>query len=61
MDSFFIHLSRIASPSYLPTEEDVLHTRVRSLGVVEQTFTVLKTRKLKVVDVGGQRSERKKW
>ncbi|BGP11975.1 hypothetical protein JCM10049v2_007895 [Rhodotorula toruloides] len=58
---FFTHLARIASPSYLPTEEDVLRTRVRSIGVVEQTFEVLKGRKLRVVDVGGQRSERKKW
>ncbi|BGP28170.1 hypothetical protein JCM10295v2_007157 [Rhodotorula toruloides] len=57
---FFTHLARIASPSYLPTEGDVLRTRVRSIGVVEQTFEVLKGRKLKVVDVGGQRSERKK-
>ncbi|GEM11882.1 guanine nucleotide-binding protein alpha subunit [Rhodotorula toruloides] len=35
---FFTHLARIASPSYLPTEGDVLRTRVRSIGVVEQTF-----------------------
>lgn len=33
---------------------------MRSTGIVEETFTI-KHHKLRVFDVGGQRSERKKW
>ncbi|GAA6061443.1 hypothetical protein JCM10212_002024 [Sporobolomyces blumeae] len=57
---FFTEMPRIAQPGYLPTDEDILRTRVRSTGIVEETFTVDGV-KLLVVDVGGQRSERKKW
>lgn len=58
--SFFNDLTRISSPTYLPTDQDILRTRVRSTGIVEEFFTV-DTAQLLVVDVGGQRSERKKW
>ncbi|GAA6007824.1 hypothetical protein JCM11491_003978 [Sporobolomyces phaffii] len=57
---FFDNLSRISSPTFCPTDQDILRTRVRSTGIVEEVFTVDGV-KLLVVDVGGQRSERKKW
>jgi len=41
--------------------QDVLRSRVRSTGIVEDKFDVGAGKKLLVVDVGGQRSERKKW
>ncbi|GAA5849984.1 hypothetical protein JCM3766R1_001945 [Sporobolomyces carnicolor] len=57
---FFDNIERIGSPGYLPDDQDILRTRVRSTGIVEEVFDV-KGQKLRVFDVGGQRSERKKW
>ncbi|GAA5858211.1 hypothetical protein JCM5353_006061 [Sporobolomyces roseus] len=57
---FFDELSRLSHPDYLPTDQDILHCRVRTTGISEEAFTVDGV-KLLVVDVGGQRSERKKW
>lgn len=41
-------------------EDDVLRTRVKTTGIVETHFTY-KDLHFKMFDVGGQRSERKKW
>ena len=32
-------LDRLGSPSYVPTEQDVLRTRVKTTGIVETHFT----------------------
>ncbi|KAK3103179.1 hypothetical protein FSP39_017069 [Pinctada imbricata] len=53
-------LDRISQPNYIPTEQDVLRTRVKTTGIVETHFT-FKDLHFKMFDVGGQRSERKKW
>lgn len=53
-------LDRLGSPDYVPTEQDVLRTRVKTTGIVETHFT-FKDLHFKMFDVGGQRSERKKW
>ncbi|KAK7834884.1 hypothetical protein U0070_022855, partial [Myodes glareolus] len=53
-------LDRIAQPNYIPTQQDVLRTRVKTTGIVETHFT-FKDLHFKMFDVGGQRSERKKW
>ncbi|KAK9399404.1 guanine nucleotide-binding protein Gi subunit alpha-1 [Crotalus adamanteus] len=53
-------LDRIAHISYIPTQQDVLRTRVKTTGIVETHFT-FKDLHFKMFDVGGQRSERKKW
>ncbi|KAK7820178.1 hypothetical protein U0070_003589 [Myodes glareolus] len=45
---------------YIPTQQDVLRTRVKTTGIVETHFT-FKDLHFKMFDVGGQRSERKKW
>ncbi|GAA5821121.1 hypothetical protein JCM3770_005526 [Rhodotorula araucariae] len=57
---FFDEMGRLGQPGYTPSDQDILRTRVRSTGIVEETF-VVKGQKLRVFDVGGQRSERKKW
>lgn len=57
---FFDNIERIAKPDYLPTEQDLLRSRAKTTGIVEICFTVQNTN-FRVVDVGGQRSERKKW
>jgi len=45
---------------FLPTEEDILRSRVRTTGIVEQEFNI-DGNMFRMFDVGGQRNERKKW
>ncbi|KAJ3019109.1 UNVERIFIED_CONTAM: hypothetical protein HDU68_010816 [Siphonaria sp. JEL0065] len=54
------HMDRICTNDYLPTEEDILHSRTMTIAVTETRFR-LDTYNLIIYDVGGQRSERKKW
>uniref|UniRef100_A0A1L8DKV1 Putative g-protein alpha subunit n=1 Tax=Nyssomyia neivai TaxID=330878 RepID=A0A1L8DKV1_9DIPT len=53
-------LDRISQHNYVPTQQDVLRTRVKTTGIVETHFS-FKNLHFKMFDVGGQRSERKKW
>ncbi|CAH1961370.1 unnamed protein product [Acanthoscelides obtectus] len=53
-------LDRISKPNYVPSQQDVLRTRVKTTGIVETNFS-FKNLHFKMFDVGGQRSERKKW
>lgn len=57
---FLNSLDRICHPMYVPMEQDVLRTRVKTTGIVETRF-ILRGLEFKMVDIGGQRSERKKW
>jgi len=57
---FFDKIKDIASENYLPTQQDVLRSRVRTTGIVENEFEI-EGNKFKMFDVGGQRNERKKW
>jgi len=57
---FLDNLDRVAAPSFLPTEDDMLRARVRTTGLVENDF-VIENNKFKMFDGGGQRNERKKW
>lgn len=50
----------MAHPHYLPTDQDILRSRVKTTGITETTFLVGDLT-YKIFDVGGQRSERKKW
>ncbi|KAF3819537.1 hypothetical protein GH733_015046 [Mirounga leonina] len=87
--SYYLNdLDRISQTNYIPTQQDVLRTRVKTTGIVETHFTfkdlyfncffvgIVKTaaslrsyvvcdsqhcRTQMMFDVGGQRSERKKW
>lgn len=53
-------LERICDPRYEPTDQDILRSRVKTTGIVETVFQVDKLT-YRMFDVGGQRSERKKW
>lgn len=53
-------LDRVSSSGYLPTEQDVLRARAPTTGIIEYPFD-LDTIIFRMVDVGGQRSERRKW
>ncbi|XP_068435188.1 guanine nucleotide-binding protein G(o) subunit alpha-like [Clinocottus analis] len=57
---FFENISRIISPKYVPTETDVLRVRVRTCGIIETQFQHNEI-VFRLYDVGGQRSERRKW
>jgi len=59
-DYYLSEITRISAPDYLPTVQDVLRSRVQTTGIIETEFFVDGT-KFILVDVGGQRSERKKW
>ena len=53
-------LERLCDSSYIPDEQDVLRTRVKTTGIIETKFEY-KNLSFTLIDVGGQRSERKKW
>lgn len=58
--SFFIDIDRLFASTYLPTDQDVLRSRLRTTGITETIFN-LGSLTYRMFDVGGQRSERKKW
>ncbi|KAM7277211.1 hypothetical protein ACFE04_019077 [Oxalis oulophora] len=77
---FMENLQRLSDSNYVPTrpvrnllrdsygmaQEDVLHARVRTTGVVEIQFSPVGENKksgevYRLFDVGGQRNERRKW
>lgn len=75
-DSFFEHVLRIGTPGYRPNETDVLRARRKTFGITETRFSMgqlsyvpvsnlsrrcLRGCRIHMFDVGGQRSERKKW
>ncbi|XP_012174287.1 guanine nucleotide-binding protein G(q) subunit alpha isoform X2 [Bombus vosnesenskii] len=53
-------LERIEKPDFLPTEQDILRARAPTTGIIEYPFD-LDSIIFRMVDVGGQRSERRKW
>lgn len=57
---YFGRLEDIADPDYIPSEDDVMRTRIKTTGIIETEFIINET-KFAMFDVGGQRSERKKW
>jgi len=57
---FLDDLDRLGRKDYMPIEQDILRTRVKTTGIVEVHFS-FKNLNFKLFDVGGQRSERKKW
>ena len=60
MYSYFDNIARIAAPDYMPNDQDVLRSRVKTTGITETTF-IIGDLTYRMFDVGGQRSERKKW
>uniref|UniRef100_A0A915PF29 Uncharacterized protein n=1 Tax=Setaria digitata TaxID=48799 RepID=A0A915PF29_9BILA len=57
---FLSSLQRITSPGYSPTTQDILQCRFKTTGIHEINFMYKKV-DFKMIDVGGQRSERRKW
>jgi len=57
---FFSDLDRLFQPDYVPTEQDIVRCRARTIGITETVFQ-LRDHEMLMVDVGGQKSERRKW
>jgi hypothetical protein len=57
---FVDNAARICSEEYIPTTQDIVHSRATTCGIVEEKFA-FKNSFFRLIDVGGQRSERMKW
>uniref|UniRef100_A0A6B2L968 Uncharacterized protein n=1 Tax=Arcella intermedia TaxID=1963864 RepID=A0A6B2L968_9EUKA len=57
---FFENVERVSKEDYIPNQNDILRVRVRSTGIEEAEFH-FEQLTINMVDVGGQRSERRKW
>ncbi|XP_033896226.1 guanine nucleotide-binding protein subunit alpha-13-like [Acipenser ruthenus] len=57
---FLDNLDTLAKPGYLPSQQDILLARKPTKGIHEYDFEI-KNVPFIMVDVGGQRSERKRW
>lgn len=60
LHSYFDSIDRLFEPDWLPNNNDMLHSRLRTTGITETLFE-LESANFRMMDVGGQRSERKKW
>jgi len=57
---FYADLSRLFNTSYRPSDQDIIRCRARTTGITETVFN-LRGHDLHMLDVGGQKSERRKW
>lgn len=57
---YFDNALRLGQPDYCATDEDVIMTRIRTTGIDTTEFSEPPFM-YSVVDVGGQRNERRKW
>ena len=56
---FLSDVQRTLQADYLPTDADILHSRLATSGIIENDF-IIDRHLFKIIDVGGQRGERKK-
>jgi hypothetical protein len=54
------NMQRFAKPDFIPSPDDLLRCRARTTGIHEIEFP-FKNYEIRTIDVGGPRSERKKW
>lgn len=57
---FLDALDRVKEEDYNPTREDIVRVRLKTVGVHEYNFNI-RGQSFLMVDVGGQRGERRKW
>ena len=60
IDYIFNKIELFSDDDYVCTDQDILNARIKTTGVTETHFQI-KGSDFTVIDVGGQRSERKKW
>lgn len=61
LDYCMEHISRFSNELSLPTERDILTARSRTTGQSQITIPLNKKQVVKFIDVGGQKSERRRW
>ena len=62
LDYFFDKVEQVMDPNYIPDDEDVLKVRIRTTGMITYEYKVgPRSPEIHIIDVGGQRNERKKW
>jgi hypothetical protein len=57
---FLDEVERIGAPDWVPNDRDVLMSRRKTTGIIEDQFDMGGV-PVRFMDVGGQRNERKKW
>ncbi|CAF0775269.1 unnamed protein product [Rotaria sp. Silwood1] len=57
---FLDDIDRISAQNFTPTDDDILRVRIPTTGIVQEDFQFSHVR-LRIVDVGGQKTERRKW
>ncbi|PWN46634.1 guanine nucleotide binding protein, alpha subunit [Violaceomyces palustris] len=58
---FIDHIDRISDLAYQPTDDDILHARVRTVGITDDRFQIDKNTAYRIYDVGGSRNQRSFW
>lgn len=58
---FLSDIFRICKKNYIPNTNDILRTRKKTSGIYDFKFQMGSGLNIHMFDVGGQRSERKKW
>eukprot|EP01084_Bolivina_argentea_P035104 65115_1 len=59
-ECFWNDIDRIKAVDYIPTKADIMNIRNRTTGIIQKKFKIC-DRNFHIFDVGGQKSERKKW
>uniref|UniRef100_A0A6B2L842 Uncharacterized protein n=1 Tax=Arcella intermedia TaxID=1963864 RepID=A0A6B2L842_9EUKA len=57
---FVENAERFSNPHFEPTDDDIARAKLRTTGINEVTIRV-EEEEINLIDVGGQRSERRKW
>jgi len=58
---YFEHAKRFAASNFKPDQNDIIRAKMRTTGISEIQFKNASGQEFTMVDVGGQRSERRKW
>ena len=53
-------IERLSVEDYIPADEDILHADKRMFGITETVCNV-DGRRLRLIELGGARTERRKW
>ena len=61
LDYFLNECKNIFDKNYVPTEQDYKKTKVRTIGMREYAYMTDARQAYRIIDVGGQRSDRRKW
>lgn len=60
VEYFFDQIEKLCDENYIPSDDDVLHVRIKTSGLIKEDFKI-ENLKFRLHDVGGQRNERRKW